>query len=97
MASSLCERKTENNAAAAAGSHTLGSWIWLSLLSVDLFAKHCQRLSEHDIYKNSGNQSGPFVHYRGGSLDKFNFVFSWFIHQPAVKSCKSQKQELVNY
>ena len=39
MASSLCERKTENKAAAAAGSHTLGSWIWLSLLSVDLFAK----------------------------------------------------------
>ena len=40
MASSLCERKTENKAAAAAGSHTLGSWIWLSLLSVDLFAKY---------------------------------------------------------
>ena len=84
-ASSLCERKTENNAAAAAGSHTLGSWIWLSLLSVDLFAKHCQRLSEHDIYKNSGNQSGPFVHYRGGSLDKFNFVL---VYTPACSQIK---------
>ena len=28
MASSLCERKTENKAAAAAGSHTLGGWIY---------------------------------------------------------------------
>ena len=51
MASSLCERKTENKAAAAAGSHTLGSWIWLSLLSVDLFAKSfAQKVSfSHDF------------------------------------------------
>ena len=59
--------------------------------------QHFCSYNMYAVYNKSGTQSGPFVHYRGGSFVKFNFVFSWIIHQPAVKSEKSQKQELVKY
>ena len=76
---------------------TLVCWPFCKILPKVERTREFRTYNMYVVYNKSGNQSGPFVHYRGGSFAKFSFVFSWSIHQPAVKSWKPQKQELMNY